>query len=138
MRISDWSSDVCSSDLIDTGCGMSAAVIERVFDPFYTTKPAGKGTGLGMSQVFAFCRQSGGEVQIQSTEGEGTRVAMLLPVAKPATGLAEADSGNAAAMTAAPGTALNNLVVEDDERVLARPEARPGRTEGVRSCGVLE
>src|SRR3546814_6818022 len=44
---------------------------------------------------------------------------MLLPVAKPATGLAEADSGNAAAMTAAPGTALNILVVEDDERVLA-------------------
>src|SRR3546814_5359704 len=72
-----------------------------------------------MSQVFAFCRQSGGEVQIQSTEGEGTRVAMLLPVAKPATGLAEADSGNAAAMTAAPATALNILVVEDDERMLA-------------------
>ncbi|MBB5705848.1 ATP-binding protein [Sphingopyxis panaciterrulae] len=105
--------------VIDTGCGMAPEVLERVFDPFYTTKPAGKGTGLGMSQVFAFCRQSGGEVQIQSTEGEGTRVAMLLPVAKPATGLAEADSGNAAAMTAAPGTALNILVVEDDERVLA-------------------
>src|SRR3546814_7942464 len=78
---------------------MAPEVLERVFDPFYTTEPAGKGTGLGMSQVFAFCRQSGGEVQIQSTDGEGTRVAMLLPVAKPATGLAEADSGNAAAMT---------------------------------------
>src|SRR3546814_3968582 len=113
MRISDWSSDVFSSDLeeatglavqvIDTGCGMAPEVLERVFDPFYTTKPAGKGTGLGMRQVFAFCRQSGGEVQIQSTEGEGKRVAMLLPVAKHATGLAEADSGNAAALTAAAG-----------------------------------
>src|SRR3546814_18255478 len=60
--------------VIDTGCGMSAAVIERVFDPFYTTTPAGKGTGLGMSQVFAFCRQSGREVQLQSDEGQVPRV----------------------------------------------------------------
>src|SRR3546814_16419210 len=93
MRMSDWSSDVCSSDLtlrdeeeeatglavqvIDTGCGMAPEVLERVFDPFYTTKPTGKCTGLGMSQVFAFCRQSGGEEQIQSTEGAGTPVALL-------------------------------------------------------------
>src|SRR3546814_14475114 len=105
---------------------MAPEVLERVFDPFYTTKPAGKGTGLGMSQVFAFCRQSGGEVQIQSTEGEGTRVAMLLPVAKPAPGLAEADSGNAPAMTAAPGTALNILLVEAAERVLGAAESRDG------------
>src|SRR3546814_5645747 len=79
--------------VIDTGCGMSAAVIERVFDPFYTTKPAGKGTGLGMSQVFAFCRQSGGEVQIQSAEGQGTRVAMLLPAAR-AAALTHASGGD--------------------------------------------
>src|SRR3546814_20957571 len=79
-----------------------------------------------MSQVFAFCRQSGGEVQIQSTEGEGTRVAMLLPVAQPATGLAEADSGNAAALTAAPGTAPNILVVEAAERLLAATAAPVG------------
>src|SRR3546814_21129399 len=68
---------------------MPPEVLERVFDPFYTTKPAGQGTGLGMSQVFAFCRQSGGEVQIASTEGEGTSVSMLLPVAKPLTGAAD-------------------------------------------------
>ena len=105
--------------VIDTGCGMSTEVLERVFDPFYTTKPAGKGTGLGMSQVFAFCRQSGGEVQIQSTEGEGTRVAMLLPVAKSAAGLTESGDGARAADAAAPGSALHILVVEDDERVLA-------------------
>ena len=105
--------------VIDTGCGMSPEVLERVFDPFYTTKPAGQGTGLGMSQVFAFCRQSGGEVQISSTEGEGTSVAMLLPVAKPEPKIViEAVPGDAEAAPA-PSHVLSILVVEDDQRVLA-------------------
>jgi signal transduction histidine kinase/ActR/RegA family two-component response regulator len=105
--------------VIDTGCGMSAEVLERVFDPFYTTKPAGQGTGLGMSQVFAFCRQSDGEVQIHSTEGEGTRVAMLLPVAKAEAAALADSSADADPAAASPAEALNILVVEDDQRVLA-------------------
>lgn len=105
--------------VIDTGCGMSPDVLARVFDPFYTTKPAGQGTGLGMSQVFAFCRQSDGEVQIQSTEGEGTSVAMLLPVVRrPETLPSEAAAPPVAAAETA-GEALHILVVEDDRRVLA-------------------
>ena len=105
--------------VIDTGCGMSPEVLERVFDPFYTTKPAGQGTGLGMSQVFAFCRQSGGEVQISSTEGEGTSVAMLLPIAKPEFDSAVESVAGDTDGPAPPADALNILVVEDDERVLA-------------------
>ena len=105
--------------VIDTGCGMSPEVLERVFDPFYTTKPAGQGTGLGMSQVFAFCRQSGGEVQISSTEGEGTSVAMLLPVAQPPTSDADEVVPGDTEAPAAPADALSILVVEDDARVLA-------------------
>ncbi|MBJ7441617.1 MAG: response regulator [Sphingopyxis sp.] len=104
--------------VIDTGCGMAPEVLERVFDPFYTTKPAGQGTGLGMSQVFAFCRQSGGEVQISSTEGEGTSVAMLLPVAKPQASRIAEPVIDPADRAAAPAEALSILVVEDDERVL--------------------
>ncbi len=104
--------------VIDTGCGMAPEVLERVFDPFYTTKPAGQGTGLGMSQVFAFCRQSGGEVQISSAEGEGTRVAMLLPVARPAEA-AEPEPVVPVAEPEAASEALHILVVEDDLRVLA-------------------
>src|SRR3546814_19057379 len=75
--------------VIDTGCGMPHEVLERVFDPFYTTKPASQGPGLGMSQVFALCRQSGGEVQVASTTGDGPSVAMLLPDAQPWTGAAD-------------------------------------------------
>lgn len=116
--LDDGDGKALAVQVIDTGCGMSPAVLERVFDPFYTTKPAGQGTGLGMSQVFAFCRQSGGEVQISSTEGEGTSVAMLLPVA--AMPVDNASEPVAAALdgNAEPAEALKILVVEDDERVL--------------------
>ncbi len=105
--------------VIDTGCGMSPEVLERVFDPFYTTKPAGQGTGLGMSQVFAFCRQSGGEVQISSTEGEGTSVAMLLPIARAEADVAVDPAPGETADADAPADTLSILVVEDDARVLA-------------------
>ncbi|SNS66262.1 ATP-binding protein [Sphingopyxis indica] len=118
LRDEEEESAALAVQVIDTGCGMSPEVIERVFDPFYTTKPVGQGTGLGMSQVFAFCRQSGGEVQIHSTEGEGTSVAMLLPVAR-AHDAADADDTATVVPATVPGHALDILVVEDDRRVLA-------------------
>ncbi len=117
--LDDGNGKALAVQVIDTGCGMPPEVLERVFDPFYTTKPAGQGTGLGMSQVFAFCRQSGGEVQISSIEGDGTSVAMLLPVAKPQRVAAAASDNDSDAAVAAPTEALSILVVEDDQRVLA-------------------
>ncbi|SMS09846.1 multi-sensor hybrid histidine kinase [Pseudomonas viridiflava] len=66
--------------VIDDGCGMDEEVLRRAFDPFFTTKKLGQGTGLGLSMIYGFTRQSGGQVRIQSESGVGTTVTMYFPV----------------------------------------------------------
>jgi PAS domain S-box-containing protein len=63
----------------DTGTGMPPDVVERAFDPFYTTKPIGHGTGLGLSMIYGFAKQSGGQARIYSEIGVGTTVRLYLP-----------------------------------------------------------
>jgi len=63
----------------DNGVGMTPEARERAFEPFYTTKPIGQGTGLGLSMTYGFVRQSGGSVQIESKEGEGTTIEICIP-----------------------------------------------------------
>jgi PAS domain S-box-containing protein len=95
----------------DTGAGMNAETMARVFEPFFTTKAVGKGTGLGLSQVHGFAHQSGGGVEIESQEGVGTMVTMLLPFS--AEDLQAADE----APPAADRPPMTVLVVEDDTEV---------------------
>lgn len=68
----------------DTGIGMTADVVTRIFEPFYTTKPSGAGTGLGLSLVYNFARQFGGHVTVDSAPGRGTTMTLFLPrIAEP-------------------------------------------------------
>jgi len=100
----------------DTGTGMSPETLSKVFDPFFTTKEVGKGTGLGLSMVYGFVTQSGGHVDIQSTLGEGTRIALHFPRMR-------SDQPHSSATHAAGGElghgAETILVVEDDDDVRA-------------------
>jgi len=99
----------------DTGAGMPDEVKARVFEPFFTTKDVGKGTGLGLAQVYGFARQSGGQVMIDSVVGEGTAITLLLPRSHQplAAGVAPQRRGQAA--VAEPGRCV--LLVEDDGEV---------------------
>lgn len=96
----------------DTGTGMSADVIAKAFEPFYTTKPAGKGSGLGLSMVYGFVKQSGGHIKIYSEIGEGTTIRLYFPRANP-TGIEDTFEP---ARTVMPGHE-HILVVEDDNLV---------------------
>jgi PAS domain S-box-containing protein len=97
----------------DTGSGMDAATMARAVEPFFTPKPAGEGTGLGLSQVYGFARQSGGAVDIASPPGQGATVAMLLPIAEAKTAGEDASSIDHIGRQ----SPSHVLLVEDDPQV---------------------
>jgi signal transduction histidine kinase len=107
--------DYASIMVTDSGTGMPREVIERAFEPFFTTKEVGRGTGLGLSMVYGFVKQSGGHVKIYSEVGHGTSIRLYLPRATQA-----AAATQDALDSASPGPALGGesiLVVEDDSAV---------------------
>ena len=110
--------DYLSVRVTDTGQGMSAEVIEKSVEPFFTTKERGKGTGLGLAQVYGFVRQCGGDLRITSAMGRGSTIELLLPCAQPP---AEPPPPTAEApeSAVAPATPVGRtlLVIDDDDGV---------------------
>jgi len=96
----------------DTGAGIPPAIIERVFEPFFSTKEEGKGTGLGLSMVYGFVKQSGGHVRIYSEVGHGTTVKLYLPRA-----IEEEDAIRPADQGPIIGGQETIVVAEDDDDV---------------------
>ncbi|MEM1174447.1 MAG: ATP-binding protein [Pseudomonadota bacterium] len=114
----DWSADLdagnyVSISLRDSGRGMTATELEQAIEPFYTTKDVHHGSGLGLSSVYGFVRQSGGDLRISSAPGEWTLVEFLLPIVVPN------DAADASAGIAQVGalTGLSVLIVEDNDMV---------------------
>jgi PAS domain S-box-containing protein len=89
--------------VIDSGCGIPASLQASVFEPFFTTRPVGQGAGLGLSMAMGFARQSGGQIELASVEGQGTTVRIYLPVAMREL----VASGNTAAMITEPSLSLD-------------------------------
>ncbi|MCA1430996.1 MULTISPECIES: PAS domain S-box protein [unclassified Bradyrhizobium] len=96
----------------DTGTGIPAHMLPRVFDPFFTSKGPGKGTGLGLSMVYGFIKQSAGHIKIYSEEGHGTTIKMYLPPGKTPTAV-----GEGVTPATIEGGHETILVVEDDRLV---------------------
>ncbi|MDP1615970.1 PAS domain-containing protein [Phenylobacterium sp.] len=110
--------DYVRISVTDTGAGMAPDVLDHVFEPFFTTKETGKGTGLGLAQVYGFIRQCGGAVEVRSAPGEGSTISLYLPAADHADPLAlEAEVGIETMMAG-----LRILLVEDDDAVRAVTE----------------
>ncbi|AWN52242.1 PAS domain-containing protein [Methylobacterium sp. 17Sr1-1] len=100
--------------LTDTGPGVPPDLIGRIFEPFFTTKEVGRGTGLGLSQVFGFAKQSGGDVDVTSRSGHGATFTLYLPESPAA---AFQDDGTADASASPIGAGESVLVVEDNIEV---------------------
>jgi CheY-like chemotaxis protein/nitrogen-specific signal transduction histidine kinase len=106
--------------LADTGTGMTPEVLSHAFEPLFTTKPMGEGTGLGLAHVRAFCDQAGGTVELSSELGKGTTVKLYLPRAT------RIPTARGADVTSAPESeapSLSILLVEDNDEVAEAEEA---------------
>ena len=122
----DWpqrfpSREAIAITVIDQGFGMSAEILQRVMEPFFTTKEPGKGTGLGLAMVHGFAKQSGGMFHIDSAPGRGTAATIYLPRVSATDGPVGGDGQIAAADPSKPGkpNEATLLVVDDDDQVRA-------------------
>jgi PAS domain S-box-containing protein len=103
----------------DTGCGIPAQIQDKIFDPFYTTKGVGKGTGMGLSVVHGLVHASGGHIQVESVVGHGTTISILLPLFDSGMADPPAPSAVTALPTQTASLAGLRIMVVDDERSMA-------------------
>ena len=113
----------------DTGTGMMPEILAHVLEPFFTTKPQGEGTGLGLSQVYGFVRQSGGLLRLDSAPGRGTTVQILLPRREPEPASAGPEATGDMADRAGHG---ETVLMVDDETTVRMPAAERLRDLGYR------
>ncbi len=116
-RTRPWASpgNYVELSVTDTGAGMTPAVLARVFEPFFTTKELGKGTGLGLATVYGIVKQNRGVIDVESTEGAGTRITVHLPRSDAAAPIVTDDREG-------PGERTGDetvLVVEDESSILS-------------------
>jgi signal transduction histidine kinase len=114
----------------DTGAGMSKEVLAKAFDPFYTTKDIGQGTGLGLSQVYGFVSQSGGHVRVISQPGHGTSVRLCLPRLLESVSVTHQKSEPAPQLMKPRGNSTETILVVEDE-----PDVRMATVETLRGLG---
>ena len=117
-------SGFCVVEVTDTGTGIADEILDNIFTPFFTTKPAGHGAGLGLASVHGFVTQSGGSIEVEGVSGGGARFRIRLPVAPP-------DAGDHSRPQVLPGQTIGAgetiLVVEDESGVRAVIEASLAR-----------
>jgi PAS domain S-box-containing protein len=104
--------------VVDSGQGMPPDVLRRAYEPFFTTKPSGKGSGLGLSMVYGFAKQSGGTIRIDSEPGRGTEVRLYFPAADRGSGASASGRRIRDHGPGAPVRQESILVVDDDLEVL--------------------
>jgi len=116
LTLRTWNEDDGSVvlEVADTGSGMPQEVLDKALDPFFTTKPQGKGTGLGLPIVYGTVKAHRGRMEIQSQSGKGTRVCLRLPACAP---LLQAPKVSARPTIAPPSRVLTVLLVDDDELI---------------------
>jgi two-component system cell cycle sensor histidine kinase/response regulator CckA len=128
--------DYVRIDVTDTGTGIPADIVDKIFEPFFSTKEVGKGTGLGLSTVYGIVKQTGGFVYVDSAEGDGTSFSIFLPRHHPERDTAEA-AGNGAVKEVAPEpkraadlTGQGTILLVEDEEGLRSLNARGLRSRG--------
>lgn len=104
----------------DTGCGIDPEVMDKIFEPYFTTKEQGKGTGLGLSVVYGIVKEHGGEIRVRSRVGEGTTFAVYFPVLKDQ----PEPRGDLTLQTHSPEGGTERILLVDDEEAIVRLEKK--------------